>query len=83
MWLLEWQDTAQATFDNGVFIACLHQQIKERRSVSASPSSTCAPSKFAEMRESRGMGRERLKLAMNHRRNRGGRIAKGPFWPGA
>jgi RecA-family ATPase len=59
------QETAAATFDNGVFLDCLRQRLKEQRAVSASPSATYAPSEFAEMRESRGIGRERLKLAMN------------------
>jgi hypothetical protein len=59
------QESAQAAFDNGVFLACLRQRIKEQRAVSASPSATYAPSEFAEMRESRGIGRDRLKLAMN------------------
>lgn len=59
------QESAQAAFDNGVFLACLRQRTKEQRAVSASPSATFAPSEFAEMRESRGIGRERLKLAMN------------------
>lgn len=59
------QESAQAAFDNGVFLACLRQRTKEQRAVSASPSATFAPGEFAEMRESRGIGRERLKLAMN------------------
>lgn len=57
--------SAQAASDNALFLSCLRQRFKEQRAVSASPSATFAPSEFAEMRESKGIGRERLKLAMN------------------
>lgn len=57
--------SAEAAADNALFLACLRQRTKEHRTVSASPSRTYAPSEFADMRESKGIGRDRLKLAMD------------------
>ncbi len=58
-------ESTKAASDNGLFLACLRQRSKEQRAVSASRSATYAPSEFAEMRESKGIGKDRLKLAMN------------------
>lgn len=57
--------SAEASGDNELFLQCLRQRTKEQRAVSAYPSATFAPTEFADMRESKGIGRERLKLAMN------------------
>lgn len=57
--------SAQAAADNETFLRCLQQRTKEQRAVSAHPSATFAPREFAEMPASRGIGAERLKLAMN------------------
>ena len=58
-------ESAQAASDNALFLACLRQRTKEQRAVSAAPSATFAPTEFTEMNQSKGIGRERLKLAMN------------------
>lgn len=57
--------SADAAADNELFLLCLRQRTKEQRPVSAHPSTTYAPTEFAGMRESRGIGKDRLKLAMN------------------
>jgi len=55
-----------ATHDNEVFLACLDERNRQERAVSESPASrTYAPKVFAEMAESKRIGRQRLQAAMD------------------
>lgn len=57
--------TAQASADNDIFLACLRLRNHQQRPVSESPASrTFAPRVFAEMAESKKIGRARLEAAM-------------------
>jgi RecA-family ATPase len=58
--------TLQATADNEVFMQCLRERNRQERPVSESPASrTFAGLVFAQMPESKGIGRARLEAAMD------------------
>lgn len=58
--------TIQANGDNEIFLRCLDERNRQERAVSESPASrTYAPKVFAEMAESKRIGRARLEAAMD------------------
>ena len=58
--------TIQASADNEIFLRCLNLRNEQRRPVSENKHSrTYAPKEFAEMAESKRIGRARLEAAMN------------------
>ena len=67
--------------DNGLLLACLAERTKQRRAVSEKRSTTYAPSEFAKMAESKGIGKRRLEAAMD-RLFRIGSIERGELWKG-
>lgn len=73
--------TAAAASDNALFLACLAERTRQRRAVSEKHSPTYAPSEFAKMAESKGIGKARLDKAMN-RLFRIGKIERGELWKG-
>lgn len=73
--------TMQANSDNDLFLACLSERTRQRRSVSEKPSKNYAPVVFATMPESRRIGKERLDAAMD-RLFRIGRIERAELWRG-
>jgi RecA-family ATPase len=58
-------NTAQATADNEIFLACLRERNRQNRPVSERFSRSYAPTVFAKMPESRGIGKARLEAAMD------------------
>lgn len=59
-------DTLQASADNETFLRCLDERNRQERPVSESPASrTYAPRIFADMAESKRIGRARLEAAMD------------------
>lgn len=72
---------ARENGDNTIFLACLAERIKQRRAVSEKHSPTYAPTEFAKMSESKGIGKARLDRAMD-RLFRLGRIERGELWKG-
>ena len=78
---LEMRKAAEAASDNATFMACLEARNKQRRAVSESKKSggNYAPKEFAEMAESKGIGRVRLEQAMD-RLFRVGAIERGFLW---
>ena len=74
-------ETARTATDNAVFLACLAERTEQRRAVSENRSPTFAPSVFATMPESKGIGRERLEAAMD-RLFRLGRVERARLWTG-
>ncbi len=59
-------ETAAAAHDNELFLACLDERNRHKRPVSEQPASrTYAPKAFAEMAESKRIGRPRLEAAMD------------------
>ncbi|EPR12084.1 hypothetical protein M527_01835 [Sphingobium indicum IP26] len=67
--------------DNAIFLACLSERLKQRRAVSEKKSPTYAPTEFAKMPESKGIGKSRLEKAMD-RLFRIGKIERGDLWKG-
>lgn len=61
----ELADIAKANADNAAFLACLRERNRQQRPVSERVSKTYAPAVFAEMPESRGIGKARLEQAMD------------------
>lgn len=62
----EMAETIAANHDNAVFLACLDERNRQERPVSESKASrTYAPKEFAEMAESKRIGRARLEAAMD------------------
>ncbi len=59
------QDTAQATNDNAIFLACLAERNRQNRPVSEKVAANYAPAIFAKMPESKGIGKRRLVEAMD------------------
>jgi RecA-family ATPase len=59
------QETVQASADNALFLSCLRERTRQRRAVSEKQSATYAPTVFAGMAESKGIGRVRLEKAMD------------------
>ena len=58
--------TVAMAHDNGVFLACLDERNRQERPVSEQPASrTYAPKVFADMAESKRIGRVRLEAAMD------------------
>ncbi len=57
--------TIGASSDNAAFLACLTEYTRQHRHVSHHTGTNYAPSVFDDMPESKGMGRTRLKAAMN------------------
>lgn len=57
-------DTAQASGDNEIFLACLAERNRQRRPVSERYSRSYAPTVFAAMPESKRIGKKRLEAAM-------------------
>jgi RecA-family ATPase len=58
-------ETAQASADNAIFLACLAERNRQSRPVSERPSVSYAPKVFAAMPESCGIGKARLQSAMD------------------
>lgn len=58
-------ESTEAQHDNAVFLACLTERNRQLRPVSERPSRTYAPAVFADMPESKGVGRKRLHAAMD------------------
>lgn len=75
------QETIAATGDNEVFIRCLRERTRQRRAVSEKQSATYAPTVFAGMAESKGLGKARLEKAMD-RLFRVDRIERAELWKG-
>jgi hypothetical protein len=73
------RESVQAAADNKIFLACLRERIKQRRAVSEKRSPTFAPTEFAKMPESKGIGKERLEKALD-RLFRIGAIERGFLW---
>ena len=57
--------SAQATHDNEVFLACLRERNRQERPVSKTPCPNYAVTQFAQMVESKGIGKKRLAAAMD------------------
>lgn len=72
---------AEASADNGLFLACLAERNKQRRAVSDKRSPSFAPTVFAKMPESKGIGKARLERAMD-RLFRICAIERGELWKG-
>jgi len=58
-------DSTEVQHDNAVFLACLAERNRQLRPVSERPSRSYAPAVFADMPESKGIGRKRLQAAMD------------------
>lgn len=56
---------AEAGRDNAIFLACLAERTKQERAVSEKASKSFAPTVFARMPHSKGIGKERLEAAMD------------------
>ncbi len=57
---------AEASFDNAIFMQCLEVRNRQKRAVSESKKAgNFAPKEFAEMAESKGVGRARMEQAMD------------------
>ncbi len=67
--------------DNGLFLNCLAERTRQRRAVSEKRSATYAPTEFAKMTESKGIGKRRLEAAMD-RLFRISAIERGELWKG-
>lgn len=73
----ELEAVARDAHDNAVFLDCVDERNRQERPVSESPASrTYAPKVFAEMSESKRIGRARLEAAMD-RLYRSGAIERG------
>ncbi len=70
---------AKEAEDDEVFLDCLRLRIAQRRAVSENRSPTFAPSEFARMTDSKGIGKVRLEKAMN-RLFSAGKIERGYLW---
>jgi len=51
--------------DNALFLTCLEERMRQERAVSEKTSKSFAPSVFAAMSESKGIGKDRLEAAMD------------------
>lgn len=71
----------QASADNLLFLACLRERTKQKRAVSEKRGPTYAPTEFAKMAESKGIGKKRLDLAMD-RLFRINAIERADLWRG-
>jgi RecA-family ATPase len=60
----ELASTIRASADNELFLACLRERTKQQRAVSEKRGPTFAPTEFAKLAESKGIGKERLEAAM-------------------
>jgi RecA-family ATPase len=69
----------QNAADDAVFLACLAERTRQRRAVSELVSKSYAPTVFARMAESQGIGKTRLEAAMD-RLFRAGTIERGFLW---
>ena len=58
-------ESAVAATGNMVFLKCLRECTRRKQAVSGSPSNTFAPTLFAQMPEAKGLGRDKLRAAMN------------------
>lgn len=56
---------AQAGQDNELFLTCLAEMTRQERNVSEKRSASFAPTMFAKMSESRGIGKDRMEAAMD------------------
>lgn len=74
-------EVMQANFDNERFLACLKELTRQRRAVSEKSCKSFAPSVFAGMPESKGIGKRRLEAAMD-RLFRLGMIERDILWRG-
>jgi RecA-family ATPase len=72
----ELESTVRAVADNNLFLSCLRQRSQEERAVSEKRGTNYAPALFARMPESKGIGKDRLELAMD-RLFRTGAIERG------
>lgn len=70
---------AAANHDNEIFLACLTVRNRQQRRVSDAAGKAYAPAVFAEMVESKGVGKKRLEQAME-RLFRVGMIETGYLW---
>lgn len=74
-------ESAEAASDNATFLRCLAERTRQRRAVSERRSATFAPTVFAAMPESKGIGKARLERAME-RLFKLGRIERSELWKG-
>lgn len=77
----ELAESAQASRDNMIFLDCLRERTRQRRAVSEKRSPSFAPTEFAKMPESKGIGATRLEAAMD-RLFRLGTIERAALWKG-
>jgi RecA-family ATPase len=61
----ELESTIRASADNELFLVCLRERNKQQRAVSEKKGTNYAPSQFARMPESKGIGKDRLETAMD------------------
>ena len=73
--------TLRDRHDEDAFLNCLREWTRQHRAVSERRSPTFAPTVFAELRESSGVGKKRLEAAMNALW-RCGRIERAELWKG-
>lgn len=74
-------ETVRASADNRLFLDCLRERTKQQRAVSEKRGPTFAPTEFAKMAESKGIGKERLEQAMD-RLFRTDKIDRAHLWTG-
>lgn len=77
----ELRETVQASGDNELFLSCLRERTKQHRAVSEKRGPTYAPTEFAKMAESKGIGKDRLDKAMD-RLFRISAIERAELWKG-
>lgn len=75
----EIEAVVQANADDDLFLRCLAERNRQQRAVSERVSRTYAPTVFAEMPESKSIGKARLERSMD-RLFRIGRIERGFLW---
>ncbi len=74
------EETARASGDNELFLACLRERNRQQRAVSELRNSrTYAPNEFAKMPELKGIGKDRLEAALD-RLFRIDQIERGYLW---
>ncbi|MGQ0277528.1 AAA family ATPase [Sphingopyxis sp. Q841] len=68
--------------DDARFLSCLRERTRQQRAVSERSAANYAPTVFAQMTESEGIGKERLRAALD-RLWKAGRIERGELWKGS
>lgn len=78
----EFIESARAGADNAIFLSCLAERTRQQRAVSERRGPTFAPTEFAKMPESKGIGKARLEAAMD-RLFRIDKIERAELWKGS